>query len=297
MNTIPAKTILTHISDHSYFGNDYIMNLYKGCCHGCIYCDSRSSCYQIENFDEVRAKENALPILEKELRSKIKTGVIATGSMSDPYNPCEEKYRLTRQALELVDRYHFGISIATKSSLITRDIDLLKRISKHSPVLCKITITTSEDALSKKLEPTVNPSSDRLQAIRDLTEAGIYAGILMTPVLPFLTDTEDNVKNLVHRAHEHGAKFIYALFGMTLRNGQREYYYSKLKEYFPGRDLVQQYTGRYGDTYECHSPEAKRLYSIFRSECERYGILYRMQDIIDSYKKSYVYEQFSLFGK
>ncbi len=296
MKTIPAKTILTHLSDHSYFGNDYNMNLYKGCCHGCIYCDSRSSCYQIENFDEVRAKENAVSILEKELRSKSKTGVIGTGAMSDPYNPYEEKYQLTRQALELIDTYHFGITIATKSSLITRDIDLLKRIQQHSPVLCKITITASEDSLSRKLEPSVTPSSDRFRAIRELSEAGIHAGILMTPVLPFLTDTEDNVRNLVRQAHENGARFLFALFGMTLRSGQREYYYRKLKESFPGSDPVQRYISRYGDTYECHSPEAKHLSSIFRSECERYGILYQMQDIIDSYKKGYEYEQFSLFG-
>lgn len=136
MKTIPAKTILSHVTDQSYFGNEYNMNLYKGCCHGCIYCDSRSACYQIEDFDSVRVKENAIPLLERELRSKQKTGVIATGSMSDPYNPFEAEYRFTRQALELIDTYRFGVSIATKSALITRDIDLLTRIRKHSPVLC-----------------------------------------------------------------------------------------------------------------------------------------------------------------
>jgi DNA repair photolyase len=295
MKTIPAKKILTHVSDSSYFGNDYNMNLYKGCCHGCIYCDSRSSCYQIENFDEVRGKEDAISILERELRSKQKSGVIGTGSMSDPYNPYEEKHKLTRQALELIDRYHFGVSIATKSPLITRDIDILKRIKSHSPVLCKITITTSEDELSRKVEPKAAPSSERFKAIQALSQAGIYAGILMTPVLPFLTDTEENVIKLVCLAHEHGARFIFALFGMTLRNGQREYYYGKLKESFPDKDLVRLYSRQYGDTYECHSPQAKQLKVLFQSECERYGILYRMQDIIDDYKAGYTYEQLSLF--
>ena len=296
MLMIPAKTILSPQTDSSYFGHDFRMNLYKGCSHGCIYCDSRSSCYQIENFDEVRAKEKAISILEKELRSKTKTGVIGTGSMSDPYNPYEEKYQLTRQALELIDTYHFGIAIATKSSLITRDIDLLTRINKHSPVLCKITITTSEDSLSRLIEPTVNPSSDRFLAIKQLSEAGLYTGILLTPVLPFLTDTEENIRNLVRQAYDNGAKFIFALFGMTLRSGQREYYYSKLKEYFPGSDLLQRYVSRYGDSYLCNSPQAKRLIALFQSECERYGILYEMQDIIDSYRRGYEYEQLSLFG-
>lgn len=295
MKTIPAKSILTHLSDHSYFGHEYNMNLYKGCCHGCIYCDSRSSCYQIEDFDTVRVKENAISLLEKELRSKKKSGIIGTGSMSDPYNPYEKKLLLTRQALELIDTYNFGITIATKSPLITRDIDILKRIREHSPVLCKITITAVEDSLSRKLEPAVDASSKRFRAVRDLSDAGIYTGILMTPVLPFLTDTEENIRSLVRKAHENGAKFIFALFGMTLRNGQREYYYDKLKESFPGSNLVQQYISRYGDTYECHSPAAKRLQALFQAECERYGILYEMQDIIDGYKYGYTYEQLSLF--
>ena len=295
MKTIPAKSILTHLSDHSYFGNDYNMNLYKGCCHGCIYCDSRSSCYQIENFDEVRVKEDAITLLEKELRSKQKSGIISTGSMSDPYNHYEKKLMLTRQALELIDTYHFGITIATKSPLITRDIDILRRIQEHSPVLCKITITTTEDSLSRKLEPSVNISSERFRAVKELSDAGIYTGILMTPVLPFLTDTEDNVRSLVRKAHESGARFIFALFGMTLRNGQREHYYSKLKENFPGSNLVQQYISQYGDTYICQSPEAKVLTSIFQAECERYKILYEMEDIINDYKNGYGYEQLSLF--
>lgn len=296
MKTIPAKTILTHLSDHSYFGNDYNMNLYKGCCHGCIYCDSRSSCYQIEDFDMVRGKENAISILEKELRSKQRSGVIGTGAMSDPYNPFEEKYLLTRKALELIDIYHFGISIATKSSLITRDIDILKRIKVHSPVLCKITITTTDDTLSHKLEPGVHVSSDRFRAIRELSDAGIYSGILMTPVLPYLTDSVENIKKLVRLAHENGAWFIYALFGMTLRNGQREYYYGKLKELFPNHKLVQQYISRYGETYECHSPRAKELQSFFQDECNRYGILYDMEAIIEGFRGGYEYKQLSLFG-
>lgn len=147
---IPAKTIVTKTKSPEWFGMDYNMNIYKGCCHGCIYCDSRSECYHVENFDKVRAKENALQIIRDDLRRKVKKGVIGTGAMSDPYNPFEEKLCLTRHALELVDAYEFGIAIATKSPLITRDADILSGIKEHSPVLCKITITTADDELSKK---------------------------------------------------------------------------------------------------------------------------------------------------
>ncbi|HKL99336.1 MAG TPA: radical SAM protein [Mobilitalea sp.] len=293
MKTIPAKTIISRRPDDSWFGNDYNMNLYKGCCHGCIYCDSRSDCYQIEDFDLVRAKENAISIIQTELRSKQKTGVIGTGSMSDPYNPFEAKEHLTRQALELVDTYHFGISIATKGTLITRDIDILNRIRMHSPVLCKMTITTADDGLSAKLEPGVKVSSERFEAIRKLSEAGIYTGILMMPILPFLNDSLENILEIIHKAHENGAKFIYPLFGMSLRTGQREYFYQKLNELFPGQKLVAQYVHRFGSAYECHSPNARELYSLFYSECDRLGILYKMQDIIKAYKGRYEYDQLS----
>ena len=202
MNTIPAKTIITKKKDSSWFGTDYNMNIYKGCCHGCIYCDSRSDCYHIDDFDTVRIKENALTIIEEELRKKSVTGVVGTGAMSDPYNPFEQKYQLTRQALEYIDRYHFGISIATKSDLITRDIDILQRIKEHSPVICKITVTTIDDALCRKIEPNVCVSSKRLNAVRMLSEAGIFTGILMMPLLPYLSDTSENVLSIIRSAKQ-----------------------------------------------------------------------------------------------
>lgn len=121
MKSVPAKTIISgYYFDNSWFGNNYSMNIYKGCCHGCIYCDSRSDCYNIENFDEVRVKENVLILIERELKSKRKTGVIGTGAMSDTYNPFERKLKLTRGALKLENRYGFGISIATKRSCFKR---------------------------------------------------------------------------------------------------------------------------------------------------------------------------------
>ncbi|MDF2943869.1 MAG: Radical domain protein [Herbinix sp.] len=295
MNTIPAKTIIARKQDTSWFGSEYNMNIYKGCNHGCIYCDSRSDCYQITDFDTVRAKENALRIINDELRKKVKTGVIATGAMSDPYNSFEGRYQLTRQALELVDTYHFGIAIATKSDLISRDIDILSKIKVHSPVICKITVTTIDDALSRKIEPHACVSSKRLDALRKLSEAGIFTGILMMPFLPYLSDSEENVLGILHEAHQNGAKFVFPLFGLTLRNGQREYFYQKLEELFPGQGLKQTYIKLYGPSYECHSPKAKELNQIFTDECKRLGILYKMKDIIHAYKSVYDYQQYSLF--
>ncbi|MGE5632045.1 MAG: SPL family radical SAM protein [Caulobacteraceae bacterium] len=234
MNFIPAKTIISGYSEgSSWFGINYNMNIYKGCCHGCIYCDSRSECYRVENFDEVRAKDNALEIIARELKSKRRTGVVGTGAMSDPYNPFEKEYRLTRGALQLINNYGFGVSIATKSDLITRDLDVLKEIQAHSPVLVKITITTSDDYLCKKLEPSVAVSSRRFEVINELSEHGIFAGILLMPVLPFLEDNEENIRGIIRFAHESGAKFIFPAFGVTLRQNQRAWYYKKLDEKFP----------------------------------------------------------------
>jgi DNA repair photolyase len=294
MKFIPAKTIISgYSSNNSWFGNNYNMNIYKGCCHGCIYCDSRSECYHVENFDEVRAKENALVIIERELKSKRKTGVIGTGAMSDPYNPLEKEFELTRGALELINRYRFGISIDTKSDLISRDIDILKAISLHSPVLIKMTITTADDFLCKKIEPNVAKSSKRFETIKELSDQGVFTGILLMPVLPFLEDNEENVSNIIKLAHESGARFIYPAFGVTLRQNQREWYYRKLDEHFPA--IKKKYIEQYGNSYECRSPKSKELWRLFQGECDRRGIFYKMDDIIRGYKHGYQDAQLSLF--
>lgn len=293
MEYIKAKTIVTKQKDSVWFGEDYNMNIYKGCCHGCIYCDSRSDCYRIEDFDTVKIKENAIQIIENDLRSKTKSGVIGTGAMSDPYNPFEKEYQLTRQALELIERYGFGISIATKSALLTRDIDMLQKIKKQSPVLCKITITTYDEDLNKKIEPHVSSSVERFQAIKQLADAGIYCGILLMPMLPFLTDTKENIRNIIQEAKRQGAKFIYPSFGVTLRSNQMQYYFQQLEKLFPG--LEEKYIKEYHCQYQCQSKNAKQLYTFFQEECERLGILYKMKDIVNAYKKSYEYQQLSLF--
>lgn len=295
MEFIKAKTILSKVKNgNEWYGVDYNMNLYRGCSHGCIYCDSRSNCYHIDNFDIVKGKENALVILENELIRKKEKGVIGIGAMSDTYNPKEIKYEITRGALKLISKYGYGVSIDTKSDLILRDIDLLKEINSKNNVIIKFTITTPNDNLSKIIEPNVCISSKRLQAIKTLSDNGIFTGIMMNPVLPFITDKEENIKELVRLAYESGAKFIHTYMGMTLRENQRDYYFDKLDQNFKG--LKQKYIKYYGDRYNCIIPNSKRLYKIFTDECEKYGLLYNMNDIIKAYKKEIIKnEQITLF--
>ena len=291
---IPAKTIVSSYSTNSnWFGTNYNMNIYKGCCHGCIYCDSRSDCYRVENFDRVKAKENALEIIRNDLKRKVKTGVVGTGAMSDPYNPFEKELLLTRHALELINAFEFGVAIATKSSLITRDIDMLSEIKEHSPVLCKITITCADDKLSKIIEPNVCPSSERFAAIKQLSDAGLFTGILLMPVLPFINDTEENIINIIRLAHENGAKFIYSALGVTLRDNQRKYFYEQLDKKFAG--VKEKYIKTFGNNYSCGSPNARRLSQIFRTECDKCGIIYKMPEIIRAYKLGYGDTQLSFF--
>lgn len=284
MKLIKGKTILSKVKyGNDWYGIDYNMNLYRGCCHGCIYCDSRSNCYHIDDFDIVKGKENALFILEKELSKKREKGVIGIGSMSDTYNPNEIKYEQTRGALKLILKYGFGVSIDTKSDLILRDLELLKEINSKNNVIVKFTITTPNDDLSKIIEPNVCVSSKRLQAIKVLSDNGIFVGIMISPVLPFITDSEEDMKKLVRLAHDYGAKFIHTYMGMTLRENQREYYFEQLDKHFVG--LKETYKKHYGNKYNCVVPNAKKRYQIFKRECDKYGILYDMNDIIKAYKK------------
>ncbi len=295
MQSIPAKTILSKNKyPHYWFGNDYNMNLYRGCHHGCIYCDSRSECYQNDEFDIVKVKENALDILNRELMKKKTKGVIGIGAMSDSYNGFEKDMQVTRGALKLIRDYHFGVSLETKSDLVIRDIDLFLDIQKYNDVIIKMTITTFDDELSKIIEPHVSVSSKRFEAIQKMSEAGIFTGILMHPILPFINDTEENVKEMVRLAHVHKAKFIHSYFGVTLRDRQRDYYYQKLDEHFPG--LKEKYLKRYGVRYECRSKNSQHLQYVFQKECQKYGLLYKMEDIINAYKKHQIKtEQLSLF--
>lgn len=291
--TVPAKTIVTRTKNNAWFGTDYTMNLYRGCCHGCIYCDSRSECYQIEAFDSVRVKENALLLVERELRAKRKKGLIGTGSMSDPYNPWEKTLALTRGALQLIERYQFGVAIATKSPLVQRDADVLNRIGEKAPAIVKMTITTAEDALCQKIEPHVAPASKRFEALEALSRAGIYCGILLMPLLPYINDTKENVLAIVQRAADCGVKFIYPGFGVTLRDTQQLYFYQQLDRLFPG---IKAHYLAMGNSYVYPSPKAQRLMDVFQTACEENGIVYRMAEIIkQSQRDNTKTEQLSFF--
>lgn len=294
MDFIAAKSILQKVKyGEAWYGIDYNVNLYKGCSHGCIYCDSRSSCYNIENFDTVRGKKNALAILEQELRSKKRKGIVGMGAMSDTYNPQEIKYKLTRGALELFAEYGFGVAIDTKSDLILRDIDILKEINRRNNVIVKISITTPHDDLAKIIEPHVCPTSQRLNAVKILNDSGIFAGVMMNPTLPFITDSAEDIAGLIQQAARSNARFIQSYFGMTLRENQRDYYYNKLDKHFP--DLRAKYESTYGDSYECAAPDSKELYQQFTALCSRYGLLYKMADIIKAYKINKSDQQLTLF--
>lgn len=283
MEFIPAKTILQKAShSEEWFGIDYNMNLYKGCCHKCIYCDSRSSCYQVEEFDRVRAKENEIEILNRELSSKRKKGVIGIGAMSDTYNPFEKEYEITRKALKLISKYNFGVSIETKSNLITRDIDLFKEINSKANVILKFTITTADDVLSKIIEPCVCVSSERLKAMKKLSDEGLFVGTLLTPIIPFITDSEENIREVIRLSAENGAKFVFSMGGVTLRENQRDYFFKELDKSFPG--LKQKYIETFGNDYFCY-PLNKNLSRVFKEECDKYGLIYKMKDIIKAYKK------------
>jgi len=295
LELVEAKSIISagYAKDNPWFGCNYNMNLYRGCCHGCIYCDSRSECYHIERFDTVRAKKDALQILSRELKTKRQAGVAGMGSMSDPYNPFERKYELTREALKLIRDNGFGAAIATKSPLVARDADILCEIKKNAPVLIKMTVTAADDGLCQKIEQRAPLTSERFSAIEKLASQGIFSGILLMPVLPFLEDTKENIGEIIRMSKESGARFIYARFGVTLRTNQRDWFYQKLDEQFPG--TKERYIQAYGDAYECISPHAKELLSFFREECGRAGILTRMEDIIKAYKEPYENRQLTLF--
>ncbi len=294
MQTIPAKTIVTNTkSAAGWFGARYNMNIYRGCCHGCIYCDSRSECYRNDDFDTVCAKQDALRIIRDDLRRKTRTGVVSTGAMSDPYNPFERTEQLTRHALELLAAYGFGAAIATKSDLICRDIDILREIRQNAPVLCKLTVTTADDALARKIEPHAPPPSARLDALARLHDAGLHTCILLMPVLPWITDTEAHLLTIVQRAKQAGVDFIYPALGLTMRDRQRAYFYAALDREFPG--LTQKYIARYGTRYQCASPRANTLWAAFTRACDEAGIFYQMRDITRRYQRGYGADQLTLY--
>ena len=272
--TIKAKTILSRLKEDKYFGLSYNMNLYKGCQHQCIYCDSRSTCYQIEDFSKIMVKDNALSLLNKELSSKRYRGTIGFGSMNDPYMPVEKTINLTGKALKIVAYHRFPVHIITKSNLVLKDLEVLKDISKVYAAV-SFTITSADDEMAGILEPHAPPPSRRFEAIKKLSEENIYTGITMMPVLPFINDTADNVRGMVKKAEAAGAKYIIPFFGTTLREGSRDYLYKELDKSFPG--LRSRYEETYGNSYSCQSPKAEYLSNLFYSLCKDAGIDTRMK--------------------
>ena len=295
MDYIPAKHILIRSKSTAWFGTDHTVNLYRGCCHGCLYCDSRSDCYRNPDFDRVTAKADALRILRDELARKVRPAFIGMGAMSDPYNPFEEELLLTRHALELIDAYDCGVSVDTKSDLIVRDIDLYQSIQAHSPVICKLTVTTVDEDLAAKVEPRAPSPAQRLAAIRSLAQAGVFCGVLLMPVLPFLEDRPEQVLSVVDRSADAGAKFIYSGFGVTMRQGQREYFLRELDRAFPGEHLSRRYLARYGDRYRCPSPRARELWEVFTARCRERGLLCQMPHIVSAATRGYGDRQLTFF--
>ena len=274
---IRAKTLVSRVQGlDTYFGLDYGMNLYRGCQHHCIYCDSRSLCYGIDAFDrDVLIKANAVELLESELRRKRKKGIIGTGSMNDPYMPLEDKVCLTRRALEVIASYGFGVHVVTKSDLVLRDIAILQKISRGARSVVSLTITTADDDLSRKIEPGAPPSSARFLALKTLAEAGIETRIALMPTLPFIDDTWENVSAIVEASRRCGVTAIVPWFGMSMRDRQREHFYDRLDELLPG--MRRRYEERYGNGYMCPSPNADRLFERFARLCAEYRIATSVQ--------------------
>ncbi|MDR2965386.1 MAG: radical SAM protein [Treponema sp.] len=287
MELIDAKTIVTNaVPNNNYVKFNYVMNIYRGCNHGCIYCYARSNYYEkTDNFDCVRAKKDALRIIRDDLLKKRKTGVILTGGVSDPYNPEEKESKLTRNALELINAYRFGICIITKSDLVKRDADILLDIKEHLPATVNFSIICSDDETCKKVEPFVSTSGERFKAIEYLSGKGIITGVLMDPVIPYITDTIENVQEMVKKAKDHGAKYIYISTLVTMADIQRDYFLQEAEKHFPG--ISQKYKERFKQYYRCRSPHYKKLWNIFVESCVKEGINYDMHSVNESISRGY----------
>jgi len=255
------------------------MNLYRGCTHGCIYCDSRSTCYQMKHdFEDIEVKSNAIELLEQALKRKRNKCMIVTGAMSDPYMHCEQEIQLTRKSLELIDKYGFGVSIQTKSTRILNDLDLLKRINQKTKCVVQMTLTTFNEDLCRIIEPNVSTTLERVNALKILNDNNIPTIVWMTPILPFINDTEENIKGLLNYCIEAKVKGILCFgIGVTLREGDREYFYEKLDQHFPG--LKKDYQRIYGEDYIINSPNHNKLMKIFYDECNKHGIMSNPEDI------------------
>ena len=289
MHYVKAKGLLS---------NNNGMNIYRGCEHGCIYCDSRSRCYNMNHaFEDIEVKINAPELLEQALKHKRKRCMIGTGSMSDPYMPLEKELKLTRKCLEIIDKYNFGFTLITKSDLVLRDLDLLKKINEKTKCVVQMTITTFDDELCRIIEPNVCVTSRRIEVLKILHENNIPTIVWMTPILPFINDNEENVMNILKACKKANVYGIMTFgIGLTLREGDREYYYEKLDSYFPG--LKNRYIRKYGNSYELKVPDEERLYKLLTSYCTANNIEYRPDRLFKylyTFKDKICGEEVSLF--
>ncbi|MEE1016699.1 MAG: radical SAM protein [Ruminococcus sp.] len=258
------------------------MNLYRGCTHGCIYCDSRSNCYQMNHeFEDIEVKENAIELLENTLRRKRKRCMIGTGSMSDPYMPLEAQLEYTRKALLLIEKYGFGATLITKSDRVLRDLDIIKRINQKTKAVVQMTLTTADEALCKLVEPNVSTTKQRFEALKILRDNNIPTVVWLCPVLPYINDTEDNIRRILDMCVEAKVRGIICFgTGLTLREGNREYFYRQLDKSFPG--LKERYIREYGNQYVINSPKSAELMRLFHRTCEQNGIMHD-NDLIFEY--------------
>ena len=273
------------------------MNIYRGCLHGCIYCDSRSLCYQMNHkFEDIEVKANAVGLLENTLRRKRNKCMIGTGAMSDPYMPIEEKLGNMRKCLEVIERYGFGVTMITKSTKVLRDLDLLKKINEKSKCVVQMTLTTYDEDLCRIVEPNVETTYERFRALEILHDNGIPTVVWLCPILPSINDTEENIRGILDYCVRAKVKGIINFdMGVTLRDGNREYFYKKLDEHFPG--LKEKYIRMYGNSYQLSSPNSRQLNMIYKSECIKNGIMCDVNECfeyLNKYEDKYGGEQISL---
>ncbi len=273
------------------------MNIYRGCLHGCIYCDSRSLCYQMKHkFEDIEVKANAVELLENALRRKRNKCMIGTGAMSDPYMPIEEKLGNMRKCLEVIERYGFGVTMITKSTKVLRDLDLLKKINEKSKCVVQMTLTTYDEDLCRIVEPNVETTYERFCALEILRDNGIPTVVWLCPILPFINDTEENIRGILDYCVRAKVKGIINFdMGVTLRDGNREYFYKKLDEHFLG--LKEKYIRMYGNSYQLSSPNSRQLNMIYKSECIKNGIMCDVNECfeyLNKYEDKYGGEQISL---
>ena len=273
------------------------MNIYRGCLHGCIYCDSRSLCYQMNHkFEDIEVKANAVGLLENTLRRKRNKCMIGTGAMSDPYMPIEEKLGNMRKCLEVIERYGFGVTMITKSTKVLRDLDLLKKINEKSKCVVQMTLTTYDEDLCRIVEPNVETTYERFRALEILHDNGIPTVVWLCPILPFINDTEENIRGILDYCVRAKVKGIINFdMGVRLRDGNREYFYKKLDEHFPG--LKEKYIRMYGNSYQLSSPNSRQLNMIYKSECIKNGIMCDVNECfeyLNKYEDKYGGEQISL---